>query len=46
MIGKRKPPKHRPRLVTIELPHRVHYRLQDVCVGGCFAGEVARIKLG
>ena len=46
MIGKRKPPKHRPRLVTIELPHRVHYGLQDVCVGGRFAGEVSGVELG
>ena len=46
MIGKRNPPKHRPRLVTIELPHCIHYGLQDVCVGGRFAGEVSGIELG
>ena len=46
MIGKRKPPKHRPRLVTIELPHRVHYGLQDVSVGCRFAGEVACVEFG
>ncbi len=46
MIGIRKSPKHRPRLVTIELPHRVHYGLQDISVGCRFAGEVACIKLG
>ena len=46
MISKHKPPKHRPRLVTIELLHRVHYGPQDMCISRRFAGDVAGIELG